>query len=114
VDGVVVAKINKPLFENSDPIPLFTPNLLKVVVIDCYHETSNRGIGFVKGFGLKSGDIACTTNFESQNLVVIGTSDSEIAFAAEFISKLGGGISHSHPEEGSCRCQTTRCRMYKL
>jgi adenine deaminase len=45
----------------------------------------------VRGFGLKRGAIACTTNCENQNLIVIRKSDTEIAFTAESISKLGGG-----------------------
>lgn len=66
-------------------------DILKVVVIDRHHGTPNRGIGFVRGFGLQKGAIACTTNCENQNLVVIGTSDEEIAFAVQAIHKLGGG-----------------------
>lgn len=66
-------------------------DVLKVVVIDRHHGTPSRGIGFVRGFGLKKGAIACTTNCENQNLVVIGTSDVEIAFAAKAIADLGGG-----------------------
>ncbi|KAK6390595.1 hypothetical protein LTR65_005466 [Meristemomyces frigidus] len=66
-------------------------DVLKVVVIDRHHETAHSGIGFVRGFGLRRGAIACTTNCENQNLVVIGTSDSEIAYAARSITDLGGG-----------------------
>lgn len=67
-------------------------DILKVVVIDRHHATKNRGIAFVKGFGLQKGAIACTTNCENQNLVVIGTSDVEIAGAVQAIEKLGGGF----------------------
>ncbi len=37
-------------------------DILKVVVIDRHHGTENCGIAFVRGFGLKKGAIACTTN----------------------------------------------------
>jgi adenine deaminase len=66
-------------------------DILKVVVIDRHHGSENRGVGFVRGFGLRKGAIACTTNCENQNLVVIGTNDEEIAFAARAIDSLGGG-----------------------
>ncbi|KAN0102108.1 adenine deaminase [Hyaloscypha variabilis] len=46
-------------------------DILKVVVIDRHHGSENRGVGF--------------------NLVVIGTNDEEIAFAARAIDSLGGG-----------------------
>lgn len=67
-------------------------DILKVVVIDRHHATKNRGIAFVRGFGLRKGAIACTTNCENQNLVVIGTSDREIANAVQAIQILGGGF----------------------
>lgn len=68
-------------------------DVLKVVVIDRHHRTKNCGIGFVRGFGLGRGAIACTTNCENQNLVVIGTSDEEIAGAVRAIGSLGGGFA---------------------
>lgn len=67
-------------------------DILKVVVIDRHHATKNSGIAFVRGFGLKKGAIACTTNCENQNLVVVGTSDQEIADAVSAIIRLGGGF----------------------
>jgi adenine deaminase len=67
-------------------------DVLKVVVIDRHHATKNCGIGYVKGFELKRGAIACTTNCENQNLVVVGTSDDEIASAVGAIQNLGGGF----------------------
>ena len=68
-------------------------DVLKVVVIDRHHGTKHRGIGFVRGFGLKRGAIACTTNCENQNLVVVGTSDVEVAHAVQVIAQLGGGMT---------------------
>ncbi|KAH7062310.1 adenine deaminase C-terminal domain-containing protein, partial [Macrophomina phaseolina] len=67
-------------------------DVLKVVVIDPHHRTRNRGIGCVRGFGLKRGAIGCTTNCENQKLVVVGTSDAEIANTVKAISVLGGSF----------------------
>lgn len=67
-------------------------DILKVVVIDRHHTTRNCGIGYVRGFGLQRGAIACTTNCENQNLVVVGTSDEEIASAVNEIVSCGGGF----------------------
>jgi adenine deaminase len=69
-----------------------TRDVLKVVVIDRHHGTKNCGIAFVRWFGLKRGAIACTTNCENQNLVVISTSDAEIAGAVKAIEELRGGF----------------------
>lgn len=80
----------------SDPSGTLTcdtnRDILKVVVIDRHHATRNCGIGYVRAFGLQRGAIACTTNCENQNLVVVGTSDEEIASAVNEIVSLGGGF----------------------
>lgn len=66
-------------------------DVLKVAIVDRHHATLNVGIGFVKGFGLKRGAIAATTNCENQNLVIVGTSEADMAFATRAIEALGGG-----------------------
>jgi adenine deaminase len=69
-----------------------TRDILKVVVIDRHHSTKSHGISYVRGFGLEKGAIGCTTNCENQNLVIVGTSDEEIAHVAKAIDELGGGM----------------------
>lgn len=73
-------------------LPDVNNDILKLVVIDRHHASSHHGTAFVRGFNLKRGAIACTTNCENQNLVVLGTSDEEIALAAKAIHELGGGF----------------------
>ncbi|RDW77520.1 adenine deaminase-1 [Coleophoma cylindrospora] len=94
-DGYFKRAFHTKLSSSSENAPLqcdLERDVLKVVVIDRHHATKNLGIGFVRGFGLKRGAIACTTNCENQNLVVIGTSDEEIAHAVQSIMKVGGGF----------------------
>ena len=73
-------------------LPDVDSDILKLVVIDRHHATTHHGTAYVRGFELKRGAIACTTNCENQNLVVLGTSDEEIAFAVKAIHKVGGGF----------------------
>ncbi|KAF3014949.1 phosphoribosylaminoimidazole carboxylase ade2 [Neopestalotiopsis sp. 37M] len=91
----------KRAFHAELPINLAPPHnilcdtendILKVVIVDRHHGTVNRGIAFVRGFGLKRGAIATTTNCENQNLVVIGVEDESIAAAVRAIKELGGGM----------------------
>ncbi len=147
VDGRVVARHGKALFENADAMPPVTRNtihlhpglsadsfavkasgdhawvqamemydgyfkrafhaqlrvidgtvrcdmdrdVLKVAIVDRHHATHTIGIGFVRGFGLKRGALAATTNCENQNLVLVGTSDQELLFATREIERIGGG-----------------------
>jgi adenine deaminase len=66
-------------------------DVLKVAIVDRHHATDSIGIGFVRGFTLGRGALAATTNCENQNLVLVGTSDEELAFAARAIAEIGGG-----------------------
>jgi adenine deaminase len=66
-------------------------DVLKVAIVDRHHATRTIGIGYVKGFGLKRGALAATTNCDNQNLVLLGTSDAELAHAAHTIREIGGG-----------------------
>lgn len=68
-------------------------DVLKVAIVDRHHATETIGVGFVRGFRLKRGAIAATTNCENQNLVIVGTSDREIAFAARAAARIGGGYA---------------------
>ena len=77
VDGSVVA----------DP----TTDVTKIAVVDRHHATLTLAMGFVRGFGLRRGAIGITTNCENQNLVVLGTTDDELAHAARALEAIDGG-----------------------
>ena len=66
-------------------------DVLKVAIVDRHHATKTIGIGFVRGFQLKQGAMAATTNCENQNLVMVGTTDRDLAYAARAIEEIGGG-----------------------
>jgi adenine deaminase len=67
-------------------------DVLKIAVVDRHHATGSTGLGFVSGFGLQRGALAATTNCETQNLVVLGASDQDMADAVQAIEQLGGGF----------------------
>jgi|HubBroStandDraft_6_1064221.scaffolds.fasta_scaffold02289_6 adenine deaminase len=66
-------------------------DVLKVAIVDRHHATKTIGIGFVRGFQLKRGALAATTNCENQNLVIVGVTDEDLAHAARAIEDIGGG-----------------------
>ncbi|MHB8780044.1 MAG: adenine deaminase [Candidatus Geothermincolia bacterium] len=76
-DGLVVA----------DP----ARDILKLCVIERHHGTGRVGVGFVRGFGLRTGALASTVAHDSHNLVVLGASDSDILAAARAVEAMGGG-----------------------
>jgi len=68
-------------------------DILKIAIIERHKASGNIGLGFVKGIGLKSGAIASTVAHDSHNMVIIGTNDEDMYFAAvELVKSQGGKI----------------------
>ncbi len=79
--------------ENGFAISDVENDILKIAVIERHKATGNIGLGFVKGFGLKSGAIASTVAHDSHNMIVIGTNDEDMYYAAvELVKSQGGKI----------------------
>ncbi|WP_080848844.1 adenine deaminase [Cytobacillus gottheilii] len=76
---------------------LFVPSphkgLLKLAVIERHHQTGNIGLGIIKGLGLEKGAIATTVSHDSHNLMIAGTSDEDMLFAAKVIGEMQGGLA---------------------
>ena len=58
--------------------PTRSNDIAKICVVDRHHASGTAGIGFVRGFGLRRGAIAASTNCDNQNVVVVGTTDDDI------------------------------------
>lgn len=67
-------------------------DLIKIAVIERHKMTGNIGLGILKGLGLKKGAIATTIAHDSHNLIVAGTNDEDMMFAAKELKELQGGI----------------------
>ena len=67
-------------------------DILKIAVVERHHYSGNIGLGFVKGFGLKTGAVASSIAHDSHNIVVIGTNEADMAFACNRLKEIGGGI----------------------
>lgn len=66
-------------------------DVLKVAVVDRHHALDKLGLGFVRGFGLRSGAIAISTNCTNQNVVVVGATDADMGAAVAALRDLDGG-----------------------
>lgn len=67
-------------------------DILKAVVFERHHNTGHVGIGYITGYGLKSGAVATSVAHDSHNLIVIGTNERDIAVAAEAVRQMQGGL----------------------
>ena len=67
-------------------------DILKISVIERHNDTGHIGIGYLKGYGMKSGAVATSISHDSHNIIVVGTSNQEMADAANRILENKGGI----------------------
>ncbi len=67
-------------------------DLIKIAVIERHHGTGRVTVGLVHGFGLNHPcGIASTVAHDSHHLLVIGTDEADMAAAANYLAKIGGG-----------------------
>ena len=67
-------------------------DVLKAFVFERHKNTGKFGYGFLKGFGIKRGALAQTVAHDAHNLLVVGTSDEDMALAANTLIRQGGGL----------------------
>jgi adenine deaminase len=67
-------------------------DLAKIAVLERHLGTGRIGIGFVRGFGLRSGALASTVAHDAHNIVVVGMSDDDMAAAVARLAETGGGV----------------------
>ena len=80
------------LDRNGEAVTDLERDLLKLAVIERHRGSGRKGFGFVRGFGLRRGAIASTVAHDSHNLIVVGVNDSDMAYAANTLRDLGGGL----------------------
>jgi adenine deaminase len=66
--------------------------LAKIAVVERHLATGRVGLGFVAGSGLRRGALASSVAHDAHNLVVVGMSDDDMAFAVGHLAAIGGGI----------------------
>jgi adenine deaminase len=92
-DQVVTESIERePVVEGGQAVASADQDLAKIAVVERHLATGRVGLGFVSGSGLRRGALASSVAHDAHNLVVVGMSDREMAFAIERLAELGGGI----------------------
>jgi adenine deaminase len=84
--------LERPAMQDGTAIADPGRDVAKIAVIERHHATGRMGKGFVKGFGLRQGAFASTVAHDAHNVVVVGTSDDDMALCVERLTELGGGI----------------------
>lgn len=68
-------------------------DILKIACIERHKGTNHIGVGYVKGFSLKSGAVATSVAHDSHNIITVGCNDDDIAVAVNAIKDSKGGIA---------------------
>lgn len=68
-------------------------DICKVAVINRHEADGGMSVGFVHGFGLKKGAVASTYAHDAHNLIVLGMSDADMAFAVNALVENSGGMT---------------------
>lgn len=69
-----------------------TKDILKIAVVERHKNTGHIGIGYIQGYGLKSGAVATSISHDSHNIIVVGANEKDMAFAVNEVAKAHGGI----------------------
>jgi adenine deaminase len=92
--SVVTGKARAKIKLDSSRNFAFDPDagIAKIAVVERHHDTGNVGLGFIRGYGIRCGAVALSVAHDSQNIITVGTNDSDMARAVERLVKMGGGV----------------------
>jgi adenine deaminase len=79
-------------------------DLAKIAVVERHLGTGRIGLGFVTGSGLRQGALASSVAHDAHNILVVGMSDDDMAFAVTRLAELGGGIVAVEGSEVRAEC----------
>ena len=89
---VTESLVEEPTVVDGEAVADPDRDLAKIAVIERHLGTGRIGIGFVRGFGLRSGALGSTVAHDAHNIVVVGVDDHDMARAVHRLAELGGGI----------------------
>ena len=70
----------------------FDSDIWKIAAFDRIHGTNQHSIGFLENFGADIGAFASTWSFHENDLIVLGSNDSDMAIASNHLIKNQGGL----------------------
>ena len=94
VPGEIVtdALVEEPTVLADEAVADPARDLAKVAVLERHLGTGRTGLGFVRGFGLRTGAFGATVAHDAHNVIVVGVDDVAMARVVERLRALGGGI----------------------
>ncbi|MFC1578053.1 adenine deaminase C-terminal domain-containing protein, partial [Thermodesulfobacteriota bacterium] len=92
VTDLVTAELEMQLpVSDGELKPDIDQDVVKVSAIDRTNQPGKIFNGLIKGFGLKSGAMACSAAWDTSDIVAVGVNDEDLAAAVNRIRALQGG-----------------------
>ena len=90
----IITKIGSAQLESKNNLvsASLDSDIWKVAAFDRTHGTSKHSIGFLENFGADIGAFASTWSFHENDMIVIGSNDSDMATASNHLIKNQGGL----------------------
>ena len=85
------SEITEARFVNNRAVTDVDRDILKIVVLNRYKK-EKPAIGFIRGFGLKTGAIGSSIAHDSHNIICVGENDRDIVKAINYIIEFKGGV----------------------
>jgi adenine deaminase len=66
-------------------------DMLKVAAIDRARNPGKMSVGLIRGFSLKKGAFACSSAWDTSDIIVVGENDEDMSMAVNRVHDLQGG-----------------------
>jgi len=78
--------------KDGNVIPSRDKDVWKVTAIDRTYGTGKYAVGFLQNFGADIGAFGSTSTFHENDMVIIGSNEKDMAFAANAMIEMQGGV----------------------
>ena len=94
MDTEIITKLSTAdlTVQNGNVSPSMDKDIWKVAAFDRTYGSGKGVVGFLKNFGANIGAFASTWSFHENDLIIIGSSEKEMAQAANHLIKSQGGM----------------------
>ncbi|MDR1157586.1 MAG: adenine deaminase [Oscillospiraceae bacterium] len=92
--SVVTRKETAVVKRDAEGDFIFVPeaDIAKVAVVERHQYTGHVAVGLLRGYGIRRGAVALSVAHDSHNIIVVGVSNEEMAFAVERLMDQNGGV----------------------
>ncbi len=92
--GVVTGNETADITRDANGDFVYDPgkDIVKIAVVERHQNTGNVAVALLKDYGIKRGAVALSIAHDSHNIIVVGVSDDDMAYAVQQLIEQDGGI----------------------